>query len=998
VDQRQTTQIQAGSQDLTTENIKPAILQEYLKIGFKLVSLLEDSDKPTLKWKPIYQNPRYWTPEKLAENYSLFANVACVPGPVIVKDEETGKEIQQYNVIFDIDGENAYSKLAPLIEQWKKETFVVKSYKPWGYHIHFRTNELFESIKAKEFEFKSDGNAGTMHLPPSKHRKHLDTDFRYTNVGQKKIAYKSQEEIEVILNELAEFIQEPKEDTSDEAFIPVRELGSMPEEVIQRAANAIKKYYIESHRNYFSLAYHGTLRRIGVSREDALAIGQAYGSDKVNLARIESVYNFTGNVQGQPKLAQRLKEQGLDDVQVQDALAELLTPIKEWADSQKQKDIDEYYLKTVEQLQDPDLLLRLIEDDEIEAFRSGINNQVYLIVPRADDKGKEQIPVPIKTPGSDFGTYARRVFERDYQRIEPLKLLVEQMKVVASRLKEEVDAELEAELKAALRSLQTKFGEIARDYKEKYGHRPTIHNRVVGEESINSVARQLMTFAKTYRTLHLRSFVDANGWYYDIQNDKYEYIAITKDGYSKKNDAYYYFRRTSRQGTNDNPIECDFNEGKQAFENLFANFNFVGPDGSQKNEQQKTLFEIFTLWLYYNEHRTMRPIEGINASPNSGKTTLLRIQKSLYDPVTTFASLTKSWGAGKKDDRRDRFVTASNHAFIVFDNVKYATSEEQDDLCLMATGGTLPTRKLFTDSEMHEIEIQTNVAYTSVNDIATYADLLRRQIQFKLNEAEIDINEDALFDYLRASRAKILHWIFTVLSGAQKKLASVNANNYTKFRGLWKFVMIGDAIAYAMGKGENYVSQLFADIPLQQAQRAVENDAFAGAFLRYVMNTPELRLVLTSNEIKTKVEEYCSATKDYTSTKDHTWPETAKGVSSKLEYLTPTFKAFKVTLERGGLVHGYRPWIITKQLDDEGTKKGEEPFSKDDKMFKLIASELQKEGPIQHEPLRIQLINTEKFSEDEADAAIEGAVKIGVLEVRNDSTYQYNPNQKIDSW
>src|SRR5690606_35008347 len=101
-------------------------------------------------------------------------------------------------------------------------------------------------------------------------------------------------------------------------------------------------------------------------------------------------------------------------------------------------------------------------------------------------------------------------------------------------------------------------------------------------------------------------------------------------GYTIKNDAYYHFYRTHNQGENDKPIQCDEIEGKKAFEQLFEGFNFIGDDGSKNNIDQKTLFTIFNIWLFYNDHRTMRPIKSLQASPNSGKTTAEKLQKLIY--------------------------------------------------------------------------------------------------------------------------------------------------------------------------------------------------------------------------------------------------------------------------------------------------------------------------------------------------------------------------------
>src|SRR5262249_50426510 len=58
----------------------PEILTKYLRIGFKLVPLGNDSTPTVNSTNEIYGNPDYWTEEKLTQNYWRFSNIATTFG------------------------------------------------------------------------------------------------------------------------------------------------------------------------------------------------------------------------------------------------------------------------------------------------------------------------------------------------------------------------------------------------------------------------------------------------------------------------------------------------------------------------------------------------------------------------------------------------------------------------------------------------------------------------------------------------------------------------------------------------------------------------------------------------------------------------------------------------------------------------------------------------------------------------------------------------------
>ncbi len=72
------------------------VLLRYHNLGFKLVPIGIDSRTPTIKsTNQIYENPDYWSPDKIAQEHNKFKNVATTFGKSHIKDEN-GEDLYLY--------------------------------------------------------------------------------------------------------------------------------------------------------------------------------------------------------------------------------------------------------------------------------------------------------------------------------------------------------------------------------------------------------------------------------------------------------------------------------------------------------------------------------------------------------------------------------------------------------------------------------------------------------------------------------------------------------------------------------------------------------------------------------------------------------------------------------------------------------------------------------------------------------------------------------------
>src|SRR4051812_1839485 len=105
--------------------LNPSTLLPLHKAGFKLVPLAENH-QPSISWTPIYENPDYWSIEKLEapDTYSKFINVASTAGKTHIKDSDN-KDL--YIQVLDVDSQYVLDVISTPISQLTNSS---ESFKP----------------------------------------------------------------------------------------------------------------------------------------------------------------------------------------------------------------------------------------------------------------------------------------------------------------------------------------------------------------------------------------------------------------------------------------------------------------------------------------------------------------------------------------------------------------------------------------------------------------------------------------------------------------------------------------------------------------------------------------------------------------------------------------------------------------------------------------------------------------------------------------------------
>ena len=123
---------------------------------------------------------------------------------------------------------------------------------------------------------------------------------------------------------------------------------------------------------------------------------------------------------------------------------------------------------------------------------------------------------------------------------------------------------------------------------------------------------------------------------------------------------------------------------------------------------------------------------AIEGEQGSGKSLRCELCKAVIDPgIPMRSSLPKSV--------QDLMIIANHSHVIIFDNLSGITAEMSDALAALSTKAGFRTRQLYTDAEVHAIEVTRPFMLNGVGDFIRRPDLMDRAIPLRLDAmSEID--------------------------------------------------------------------------------------------------------------------------------------------------------------------------------------------------------------------------------------------------------------------
>ncbi|MFL6378716.1 MAG: bifunctional DNA primase/polymerase, partial [Nitrososphaeraceae archaeon] len=354
---------------------------------------------------------------------------------------------------------------------------------------------------------------------------------------------------------------------------------------------------------------------------------------------------------------------------------------------------------------------------------------------------------------------------------------------------------------------------------------------------------------------------------YDLTDEKWRYVRITKDGWQlKDDDASILFARHKQVAQ----VLPDINYEPDVIDKLIGLTNV-------KDDKDKLLLKVYIISLFIPDIAHVMLI--VHGEQGAAKSLLQRLIKQLADPsrpilLTIHAS-------------RDEFVQQLSHNYVAYyDNVKSVPKWLADEACKAVTGIGQTKRKLYTNDEDVVYEYKRCLGFSGINICLTEPDALDRSILIELMRIPRDKRklESQILSEFEELKPKVLGYIFDVLVKALEIRPSLQLNELPRMA---DFALWGEAISQAMGYDPlEFLNAYYENIGRQNIE-AIESHPLAHAIAKYFEEQGDevsgKELCGSPMEVLEVLEAFAQEHKISTDNKQ--WPKSPSALSRRLNQI-----------------------------------------------------------------------------------------------------------------
>ncbi|KKQ53163.1 hypothetical protein A2865_02625 [Candidatus Woesebacteria bacterium RIFCSPHIGHO2_01_FULL_39_17] len=302
------------------------------------------------------------------------------------------------------------------------------------------------------------------------------------------------------------------------------------------------------------------------------------------------------------------------------------------------------------------------------------------------------------------------------------------------------------------------------------------------------------------------------------------------------------------------------------------------------NESERLLFKAFTISAFIPNFP--HPLLVIHGPQGSGKTTPLKLLKSLIDP-----SGLKTMS--EPDNKREFVQLASHHSFIFLDNLSMLQGWLSDSLARASTGDGLSKRELYSDDEDIIYSLQRTVALNGINLVVSKADLLDRSILIgleRISEKDRRLEEEYWAEFER-EKPYILGAIFDCVSEALQEYPNINLSSLPRMADFTKWSC---AITKGLGLPESDFLQAYYQKIGQQNDEALQASPVAQTILELMSDRDEWQG--TPTELYEELNRLASRLK--IDTNSRYWPKDPQWLYKRVQLVHSNLMAENIRVTR----------------------------------------------------------------------------------------------------
>jgi hypothetical protein len=374
-------------------------------------------------------------------------------------------------------------------------------------------------------------------------------------------------------------------------------------------------------------------------------------------------------------------------------------------------------------------------------------------------------------------------------------------------------------------------------------------------------------------------------WYYDLTNEKWEFIEITSEGWNIV-DNLIIFRRFNNQLPQVYPSGEYDPDIFDKYMNLLLNVNV---ENENTKKEYMLLLKCYIISLFIPE--IPKVVLMPHGHQGSAKTTLMESIKILVDP-----SIIKTLSFPR--DINELVQQLSHNYVTYYDNVSFLKDWISDQICRAVSGGASSKRVLYTDDDDYIYTLKRCIGINGINLAATKPDLLDRGITIQLRRIE-DSNrrkEQQIKEAFQEMRPQLLGYILDILVKVLK-FKETTEIELTECPRMADFAEYGEIISRCMGYPENEFLKAYQNNTKIQTEELIESNQIATC-LRELMFTKyeaEIEWRGTSSALLNDLETITDGLR--IDIRGKYWPKSPNALSRRLNELIPSLREVGIEIE-----------------------------------------------------------------------------------------------------
>jgi len=332
------------------------------------------------------------------------------------------------------------------------------------------------------------------------------------------------------------------------------------------------------------------------------------------------------------------------------------------------------------------------------------------------------------------------------------------------------------------------------------------NRKIVSTEAINNAVNLLQAKAEydspTFPlSLRVTWSKDKKEIYYDLSDEKWRVINITKDGWQVVDNPPVLFTRYNQIPQ----VEPKRNYKPDIFDKFIALTNLKG-------EGSKLLLKIYIVSLFIPD--IPHPILLPHGEQGSAKSTDQTLIKLLVDP-------SKPTLLTVHNDRNEFIQQLAHNHVAYYDNIKRVPDWLSDEACKAVTGIGQTKRRLYSNDEDFIYEYKRCLAFNGINISLIEPDAIDRSILIELERITRENRklESEIFAEFKELRPGLLGYIFDILIKTLQIFETIKLDDLPRMA---DFALWGEAISRAMNhKPLEFINAYYDNIGKQNIE-AVE--------------------------------------------------------------------------------------------------------------------------------------------------------------------------------